>query len=148
MWLLSSSHKTINFMRAGNVLIFLTLLPVPSTVPDIVCAKQVFLEGTKRREVERKEEKEGKRREWRRGSRQGERQKRRNGGPIGANWKDIWFSISNGRVGRVKCSSYLRPQCLKAEGEHQNFVHGIMLSSNHRSSSKWVIRAKGVWGEY
>lgn len=54
-------------MRAGNVLIFLTFFPVPSTVPDIICAKQLFLEGTKRRERRREGEKEGGREEGRKG---------------------------------------------------------------------------------
>lgn len=60
--------------------------------------------------------KEGRKKEgMKEGSRQGQRQKRRNGGTSRANWDDICFSISSGKAGRVKCSSYLQPQCLKAE---------------------------------
>jgi hypothetical protein len=58
--------------------------------------------------------------------------------------EDTWFPLPSGKTGKFKSGSYLRPQCLKAEGEHQNFVHGIMVSSYHRSRSKWVIRAKSL----
>ena len=84
-------------MRAGNVLTLFTLCPVPSTVPDIVYPKQVFLERTKRRrdrmrEVERKEEsREGIRKERSRGGRrEAGRKKGRKGGmevPMGQTGK-------------------------------------------------------------
>lgn len=85
--LLSYSHRTTNLMPVGNApVLFATLFPVPTTVPDVVCAQLIFSEGIKRREVGRRGEKEEGKKE---GSRQGERQKRRNRGSNGANWEDI-----------------------------------------------------------
>lgn len=46
-------------MQVGNIFVlFAALFPVPTIVPDIVCAQPIFLEGIKRREVEKEEEKE------------------------------------------------------------------------------------------
>lgn len=61
-------------MQVGNVLVlFAALFPVPTIVPDIVCARPIFLEGIKRRrEVEKEEEKEeGRRKEGNKGKQEG-----------------------------------------------------------------------------
>lgn len=123
-------------MRADNVpVLFTTLFPVPSTVPDIVCAQQILLEGSQRRRKSRREEGREEERMRKEAGRQAEEKEWR---PYWC-WENTGFPFSSRKAERVK-SGHLpephRPQGFKAEAEHQNFVHETMLSSNHRSRSK------------
>lgn len=144
MWLLSHSHKTRNFIRVGNVLVlFATLFPVPTTVPDIVCALPIFLEGIhRRRKVGEEEEKEEGKKEGKKGKQAGREADKQEQG------SQYWFSISSGKAGRVRCSSYLRSQCFKAEVNIRIFFpwdnaefkpeKRVQMSHQREGSLRWV----------